>query len=306
MADLIYKKPKYPDGLLFKRSKSEKTVFGVVFAFFMLYGASLCIPFLWVIMSSFKTGLQFKNDTRMDGRGNAFALPKTWEFSNWASAFRGLNYNGVDFLGLMVNSVYFVGVVLLGTIFFSMTLAYCLSKYTFKLKGFLYGLGIFTMTVPIVGTLGAAFKLQMAIGLYDTYFYPIVAGIGGFGFEFLVFYGFFKNISWSYAESVFIDGGGHFTVFFKIMLPQALAPMAVLAIMKGIGSWNDYMTMILFMPSMPTVASGLYYIGIALDRLNERPIYYAALILSMLPVLIIFAVFSEKIMKNLTMGGLKG
>ncbi|MCL2752100.1 MAG: ABC transporter permease subunit [Firmicutes bacterium] len=304
MTEFAYRKPKYPDGLLFKRSKSEKTVFGCVFAFFTIYGVSLLLPFLWLIMSSLKTGLQFSDDIRMDG--NAFAFPKIWMFSNWGKAFSELDYNGVNFFGMIINSVYYVGVVVAVTIFFSMTLAYILSKYRFRGRGFLYALGIFTMTVPIVGTLGVAFKLNMSIGIYDKRVHALIAGIGGFGFEYLIFYGFFKNISWSYAESVFIDGGGHATVFFRIMLPQALAPMAVLSIMKGIGAWNDYMTVILFMPSFPTVASGLYYIGIDLQRQNNIPVYYAALLISLLPILIIFASFSGKIMKNLTMGGLKG
>ena len=104
----------------------------------------------------------------------------------------------------------------------------------------------------------------------------------------------------------FVDGGGHWTVFFKIMLPIAKVPILTLAVMSAIGSWNDYMTMLLYMPSYPTIASGLYLLSSTLPRLGNAPLYYAALVISVIPVLAIYATCSDMIMNNFTMGGLKG
>ena len=119
-------------------------------------------------------------------------------------------------------------------------------------------------------------------------------------------YGFFSNISWSYAEAVFLDGGGHFTAFFKIMLPQAKACILTLCIVAFIGNWNDYMTSLLFLPSYPTVASGLYLITRDAARDNQVPLSFAALVVSVVPVVVVFACFSDTIMKNFSVGGLKG
>ena len=119
-------------------------------------------------------------------------------------------------------------------------------------------------------------------------------------------YGFFKNVSWSYAEAVFIDGGGHYTVFFKIMLPQALGPIATLFIMSFIGNWNDYMSVIMYLPSYQTLASGLYTYRAVQTRSVNFPEYFAGLLVSMLPILLLFSLFSDVIMKNMSVGGLKG
>ena len=84
--------------------------------------------------------------------------------------------------------------------------------------------------------------------------------------------------------------------------------MLTLCIMAFIGAWNDYMTMILYMPDFPTLASGLYVIEASLKRGDggNYPVYYAALMISCIPIIVIFSVFSDIIMSNFTIGGLKG
>ena len=295
---------KHKKSILFRRSHGEKVVFTLMFAFFFLYAASLLFPFIWLVMSSLKTGIEFADDIAMGG--NAFSLPDVPQFRNYIVAFSKFNYLGVGFFGLMMNSVIYIAAVTVGSIFFPSVLGYCLSKYTFKLRGVIYGIGIFTMTIPIVGSMGAAYRLINLLGLYDTRLYLLTSLVANFGFNFLIMYGFFQNISWSYAEAVFVDGGGHFTVFFRIMLPQARPVFVVLAIMSSVGAWNEYMTMILYMPSYPTIASALYYVADTLQKENSMPIYYALIVWSILPVLVVYAIFADKMMQNMSIGGLKG
>ena len=124
--------------------------------------------------------------------------------------------------------------------------------------------------------------------------------------SFLVLYAFFKNISWEYAEAVLVDGGGHFTIFFKIMLPMAIPAVGALALVNGISAWNSYLDVLLYNPDWPTLASGLFGVSQTLPRLGNIPAYYAALFISIIPVLVVFITFSDKVMSNFTVGGLKG
>ena len=162
------------------------------------------------------------------------------------------------------------------------------------------------MTIPIIGSTGSMFKLCIDMGIYNTPLYIPLTSFGGFGFNFLILYGFFCNLSWTYAEAVFIDGGGHSTAFFKIMLPQAWPPILTLAIMSFIGAWNDYMTTLLYMPDFPTLASGIYRIQKSMTRSGNYPQYFAGLMVSVVPVIVLYASFSDMIMENFTVGGLKG
>ena len=296
------------DAVLTRRTKVGKVLFAVVFVIFTIYAISLLFPFYFLLINSLKGSLEY-----IDGlnAGQMMSLPKDWLFENYISAFAALKMPNTlgEYIYLpmmLVNSIWISFTTVFCGLAASVIVAYSLAKYKFKLRAFIYGICIFNMTIPIIGSSGSMFKLCLDIGIYNTPLYIILTSFGGFGFQFLILYGFFRNISWSYAEAVFIDGGGHFTAFFKIMLPQVFPPMLTLGIMSFIGNWNDYMTTLLYMPDYPTLASGIYKISKSMTRVGNYPQYFAGLVVSIIPVIILFTAFSDVIMKNFTIGGLKG
>lgn len=289
--------------ILTQRSKPEKIVFGIIFTFFAIYAFSLIFPFVWMAVLSLEEAKSLNTAMKLNG---AFYIPEVLYFSNYIDAFTTMEDNGVNFIGMLMNSAWFVGIGLLFTMFWHSITAYVFAKYKFKGRNFIYTCAIFSMIVPIVGSSGAMYRLMAELNLYDSGpLYLMVTSCGGFGGTFLMMYGIFANISWSYAEAVFIDGGSDNTVFFRIMFPQALPAIAAMAVNTGIGLWNNYGTALMYMPSTPTVASGLYKISLYISD-HGRPIYYAGLIISIIPVLIIYGFMSGSMMKNLSIGGLKG
>jgi len=127
----------------------------------------------------------------------------------------------------------------------------------------------------------------------------------------LIFFGIFKGISWDYAEAVFVDGGGNFTAFLRVMLPQAMPAISAMMVSSFIMHWNEYSQFLLYMPSTPPVAAGLYKVKEFATRSDPlgrggKPVYYAGLVMTMIPVLILYGIMAEKMMKNLSIGGLKG
>ena len=288
--------------VLYKRTKGEKVIYAIIFALFVLYTALMVFPFIWLFISSFKSSYNYLEDI---DHFRVMALPTKWMFENYAKAFVELEHDGTNLFGMFFNSVWYTAVVVIEGVFFSACTGYSLSKYKFKCKNLIYTVAVVSMTIPVVGTLPASFRLSAALRIYDTPLQPIVTCAGGFGFNFLIMYAFFKNMPWSYAEAVFMDGGNDFIAFFKVMLPMAVGPIVTLSIIASISCWNDYTSIILFMPSYQTVASGLYYVQLTMFE-KFPTIYYAALFISMIPVIVVFAIFSEQIMKNMSVGGLKG
>ena len=207
---------------------------------------------------------------------------------------------------MLGDSIYFIVVGSGLELFFTTAVSYVISKYKFKGRNFIYSVAIFAMTMPIIGNMASGIKLRAAFGIYDNLLAVFfTAGAGAFGFNFLMLYAFFKSVPWSYAEAVFIDGGNHFTVFFRIMLPLAMPMVTTLFILSAIAGWNDYTTPMLYFPSFPNVAMGLYMVSQTLTR-GDMSTYYAALVITTVPVVALFAGFSDKIMKNYSIGGLKG
>lgn len=302
----LVKRKKETDGaspLLFKRNKWEKVLFGVIFVIFLVYAVSLVFPFVWLTINSFQDALEFQLNSML---GEAFAFPEKWVMDNYTYAFNELEYEGTNIFGMFFNSIWHTACVACGGVLMCACTAYILSKYKFRGSDIIYTIIIFTMTIPVIGTSGATFKLAVDLGVYNTPFFILMTCLVGYGMNFLVLYGFFKNVSWSYAEAAFMDGATHFGVFVKVMLPQALPIMSTLIITSAIGAWNDYNTMLLYMPDYPTIASGLFNVSRILPRSGNTPAYYAALVISVVPILILFLCFSDAIMKNFSVGGLKG
>ena len=300
----IFKKKIRESSILYQRSKGEKVLFGIVFVLFFLYAASLIFPLLWLLINSLQDRTIYEVNLAL---GNAFEFPSALHWENYSYAFTQLSYNGANIFMMFFNSIWYTLAYTLGGVLMSAFTGYALAKYRFKLRGFMYGVIIFTMTIPTVGTTGALFNLVYnVLHIYDSPLYVILKHLCGTGLNFLVLYGFFRNVSWSYAEAAFMDGAGHARVFFSIMLPQALPAIVTLSIVSGIAAWNDYMDVLMYLPSFPTIASGMYGVSRTMPRQGYSTVYFAALVISMLPILILFTCFSNVIMKNFAVGGLKG
>lgn len=281
---------------------SQKVVFSVVFVLFAIYALSMIIPFCVLILYSLENNIAYEINL-----GQPFRFPDKLVFDNYIYAFSELEYRGTGFFGMVFNSVWYTAIATVGPLLANTCVGYAVSKYRFKLRNVYYGVLIFCMTVPIIGTTGATMQLYADLRLYNTGpLLQLFTRLGAGGIGFLVIYAFFKNISWEYAEAALIDGAGHFTVFFRIMVPMAIPAMGALALINGIAAWNAYQDVLLYNPDWPTLASGLYGLSRTLPRLGNTPAYYAALVISLIPILVIFCLFSDKIMKNFSVGGLKG
>lgn len=284
-----------------KRTAAERIIFSLFSILFFAYAVTLVVPCLWLVMSSFKHFADYTLDLTA---GQPFKIPEEWVWKNYADAFGIMEVEGTNFLGMIFNTLWQTIPPMIIATLVSSAFSYTVSKIPFKGSGFLYALVVTIMIMPIMTGGGATFKLYRTLGIYDS---PLVFFIGCFGFgNFFYYYAFFKNISNSYAEAVYIDGGGEFTAFFKVILPQAASLIGVFFVLGFISGWNQYMTTLLYLPSYPGVGSGMYIVKNTFLRTGKDPIYFAGSTLVMLPTLIMFAAFSDKIMTSVSIGGLKG
>lgn len=286
-------------GILVQHKGSDKILFRIVFIIFLIHSITLIFPFIWMFLSSLKTAQEYVTP------GMSFALPKEWLFSNYVRALSSLNTPSATFVEMLWNSLWYTVLSSSLACFMPCITGYVLSKYNFHGRDFIYAVAITALTLPIVGSAASSMKLVSTLGIYNSPLYVIVTGLGGFGGSFLVYYGFFKSVSWAYAEAAEIDGAGPYTVFFKIMLPQAVPVIMTYFITSAIGYWNAYESIILWIPNYPTIASGLFEYKQNQAR-DDYPLYFAGLIISMIPTVVLFAMFSDKIMTSISVGGLKG
>lgn len=289
-----------------KKIKEAQALFIAVGLIFLIHGLSLLLPFAWMMMTSFKG--------RLDYADSFLGLPARWRFENYTSIFEILKvevirggqlyeYNVFNMLGnslILATFGSFFG--LLSVVLCS----YCVAKYDFKLRKLLFNINIFVMVIPIVGSLANTLTVYRQLGIYNNFLLYIILPGGPFGFNFLLLYGAFKAIPNSYSEAVFIDGGGHLTVFLKIIIPIMMPTLCALYILAFIGSWNDYSASLIYLPSVPTLAYGLYLFQYDSAKYGASlPEVLAGFAICSIPSVVLFCSFQKVITKSLTVGGLK-
>lgn len=284
-----------------KRLKKRGVVMWIAFAIFAIYAISLVYPFLYLIIGASKGAMEFL--------ANPLGLPEKFSFDNYIDVIFNLEaLTGLD--GLSLGNMFFNSITLsVGLTLVSMTLtamaSYVLAKYDFKGNHLIYMIIIISGMIPTVGSLAATFKLMTATHLTNTYIGMILLQAGGLGGHFLYLHAYFKAIPWSYAESAMIDGASDFQIFTRIMLPLASKAIMTFTIMRFLSFWNDYWFPSLFYDQHPTLAVGLTYISIATKGTGNYPLLFAAMIITVVPVIVFFALFHKQLMGNVTGGGLK-
>jgi len=285
------------ESVIFKRRGADKIRFAAVFVLFTLYALALLFPYAFAFNAALKeSGRAFMRDMV------SISKPAKWD--NFILVFKEFEVADNSYLMTLFNSLWYsIGGALINLTVLTMS-SYVISKYKFKGRNFLYNLMIITLLLPIVGAGPALYRLLYDLRIKET---PFILLIFTGGLMSLIIYAYFAAIPWEYAESAFIDGAGHFVVFAKIMLPQALPALSVIFIMNVVGNWNDYATPILYLNrSYPTIASGLYLFQEKIRYNAAHPIFFAGALIAALPLVILFALLQNILMNKVFLGGIKG
>ncbi len=288
------------NNILYKRKRGEKVLFIVMFVIFLLFAVSYIYPFLWLLMNAFKSQTEF-----IDNFGG---WPKHFTIENFVDAFSfsSPETNGFTVLQMLGMSILVCFFGTLAAVFTSSCAAYVVAKYNFPGRRIIFGVVVFTMIIPIVGSLPSQIALMKAMHLDQKVIGLVFLYSGAFGMNFMLLYAFFKNLSWTYVEAAKIDGASDFRIFWSIIIPMAKGPMTAIAIITLIGQWSDYMTPMIYLSTKPTLSVGLKLLSDTMMTDGNYTILFATIIVSILPVVIGFAAFNKTIMENTAVGGLKG
>ena len=266
--------------------------FAFLFAFIWLLVA--LVPFAFMIFNSLRK--QF--DMLQQG---VFHFPDPWYFDNYPAIIKA------GFLGFFGRSVLIVAISLVLMLIISSFAAYPLSRMKFKLRSFIYAGIIAMMSIPMHVTLIPIFKMTKWMGLYDNKF-ALVGPYVAFALPMSVFIltGFMMTIPREVEEAAVIDGCNKYGMFFRIMLPLSKSGLSTLAIYNGVSMWNEFAfaNTLLLSPNQKTLplALGLFK-G---EHSSDIPMILAVLVLSALPMIILFIIFQDKLVKGMMAGAVKG
>lgn len=250
------------------------------------------IPVLTVIFMSFKNA----NELRTSGY---LQLPESFtNFYNYEYALR-VGELGKSFLTTMVIMLISLTVILTLT---SMV-AFVLHRFDFKLKKAILLLFTMTMFIPVVTTQVVIFQMMYRLELVNTIWSVILIYSGVSIVDLYILFNLYDSIPKDLDEAAIIDGANYYQIFFRILLPLTRPALVTVAVIRGIGIYNDFYIPNLYLLSGPktlTVALYKFYSGLAVPF----EVVSAAVIIATIPVLIMF-LFLQKYIYNGLGGAVK-
>lgn len=249
----------------------------------------------WVIISSFKTNAEVFRDV--------FALPKVWQFSNYANAWSQGN-----FALYFRNSVILTGISVIALLAISAPAAYILSRFDFIGRNLLTTTFIAGMGIPYSLVLIPLYVIMAQIKLINTLPGLILIYVSlSIPFTVYILTGFFVSLPKEMEEAAVIDGCNDYQVFYHVMLPLASPGLLTAGIFNAIGLWNEYQLVLVFMGKEEgrTLALGLYSLQNAMQYTGDWVGLFAGVCIVMIPTIILYVVLAEKMIAGITMGALK-
>jgi N-acetylglucosamine transport system permease protein len=262
----------------------------------LVWAIIVIVPILWTFLAS------FKNTTEIFS--SPWSLPGELRWENWSRAWSKAHVSQYFF-----NSILVVTLSTFGTMLFGSMAAYVLARYKFFGNRFIYYLFVSGLAFPVFLALVPLFKVVQNFGLLNTYTGLILVYIA-YSLPFTVFFlaAFFKTLPSSIAEAALIDGASHTRLFFKVMLPMAKPGIVSVAIFNIIGQWAQYLLPLVLMAGAPdkwVLTQGIAAISVTAGYEADWSGLFAALSMSILPMIIVYAIFQRQIQAGLTAGAVK-
>ena len=264
-------------------------------------------PMVYVVVVSFNEGLDYV-------KGGIYLWPREFTFDNYALVLRDdrlWTAYGITIARTVLGTVL--------AILFTAMVGYAMSRVNLKGRGIMYKIFIFTLffsggTIPY-------FLVIITLGLFDNFLVYIIPGMFSV-YNMLVFSTFFKSIPNEIHESARMDGASEFRIFFSIILPLSMPVISTVGLWVAVGHWNSFYDTMLYTSSerlwslqyylmkvikessIPTNIAGLP--AEILDRVSPETVSFAAIVISVIPILLIYPLIFKLLTKGVIIGSLKG
>ncbi|MBP3796844.1 MAG: carbohydrate ABC transporter permease [Ruminococcus sp.] len=294
-------------GIMSRRTKGDiifdtiNTIFMVIFTIIILY------PLLNMVAVSFNDGLDAL-------KGGIYLWPRIFTTKNYSTVLSMKNMGNA-----VRTSVLRTVIGTLSATFVTALLAYILSRKDFLFKKSLSLLYVVTMYVN--GGLIPVFLVYKSLGLTNNFLVYVLPGMVP-AFSMLVLRTYMNGLPDSLAESAMIDGAGHFTIFFRIILPLCMPVIATVALFTAVGQWNSWFDVMIYnrmsdnlttlqyelmklLSSVTNQKSNSEVMKNATGTVTPTSVRAAATVVTSLPIIILYPFLQRYFVAGLTIGGVK-
>jgi multiple sugar transport system permease protein len=253
------------------------------------------MPFVWVVATSLRTPAQ------------SFSVPPQWipvdmDFSNYATVF-----DKIPFWRQIGNSFIVTLSVVTGQLTTASLAGYAFARLRFRGRNILFWIVLATLMIPGQATIIPVFILiSRVFHINDTLWSLIIPGVATAFGTFLLRQSF-MSIPEDFEEAALVEGANQWQIFRQIYFPLASPGLAILAVLTFNAKWNDYFTPLIFMNTKERFPITLGIVDLqGYMATGSISVVLAGIVLSTIPVIIIYVLGQRYLVEGLMMGGLKG
>lgn len=292
---------------LFKHRNKKKVkvyLFDVLNFLFLGIFCLLCIyPIIYVLVGSFSQGADYE-------KGGVYFIPRIFTFQNYALVLEKPD--------LWSSYWVTIGRTVIGTLtalVFTSVVAYAMSR-ELRGKKIFYWINIFTMFFG--GGLVPYFLIIKSVNLYDNFLVYIIPSLYSV-YNMIVISSFFKQISNEIHEAAIVDGANEFRIWWQIYMPLSGPVLATVALWLAVGHWNSYFDTMIYTSSkelhtlqyflLEAIQTSTLTEGLPptmMEKMTSKTISLAAIIISVIPVLMFFPFVRKNFQSGIMVGSLKG
>ncbi|UNK70643.1 carbohydrate ABC transporter permease [Microbacterium sp. H1-D42] len=267
----------------------------VLHVLLVIGGIGMVFPFVWMLLTSFKTLPQLLKDPLS-------FIPSPWTVENYTEA-----WTAVPFGQAYINSIYIAVLVVIGTLLTASMAGYAFARIPFRGSKVIFIVFLATQMIPAQVTLIPFYLLMSQFGWVDSHLALIVPGLLANPFAVFLMRQFVLSLPKELEEAAIIDGAGRWRVFWSVILPNLKPGLAALSIIVSLGVWNAFLfpLVLLNSPDLFTVPLLLNSFSGQFGSVNYG-LVTAASAISTIPMLIVFVIGQRKILNSMAASGLGG
>lgn len=268
----------------------------VLYAILIFYGVFSLAPFLFSLISSFKTYADILSWPP------SIIPPHGFTMASYNTIFTGI---GTNFPRYIINSlIYAIGSAALNVLLGAMA-GYAFGRMEFPGKNVLFAATLAVMMIPGALIMVPKFLVAYQLHMTNTYFALLIPAAVTPTSVFLMTQ-FLKTLPRELEESAMIDGAGPFRTFFQVVLPLTRPALTAVALFAFQGAWNDFFWPLLVMSSnsMYTLTVGLAFFKS--QYYTQYNLLLAGAIVNIVPLVILFFIFQRYFISGISTSGLAG
>ncbi len=266
----------------------------IIYLVLIAWASTTILPLLWITNNSFRTTADIVNQP--------FAFPDSFNLVNYREARTRINV-----LNSYKNSIIMSGTTVVLVLLLGGMAAYVLARFEFRGKAVIDTILVIGLMIPAFVTVVPVYELLISLDLVNTYLALILPHTAGnLVFATMLLTAYMSSLSKEIEEAALLDGANRWQIFRLVFVPMSRPVFATVGIFTFLWSYNDLFSALIYVPQQRVQPVTVLLSQVSTQYGTDLGLQATAVVVTVIPVLIVYLILQQQIIKGLTQGAVKG